>query len=100
MAYFDKSLLEDIDYNKQLNTDYSFELMNTMIRAFTQKQIDFGLNDYKSFTYEPLPLIKETDEEIVIKLLKGDFKKQCGIDFEKFIEVYNDIIENHPEKLI
>jgi hypothetical protein len=42
----------------------------------------------------------ETPHDKVIRLLKGDFEKTHGITFEKFIETYNDILENNPEKLI
>lgn len=42
----------------------------------------------------------ETKEEKVVRLLKGDFERYCGITFEDFVEVRNKIIEENPEKLI
>lgn len=44
--------------------------------------------------------VKETDEEIVLRLLKHDFEDCCGISFDKFIEIYHEILEQNPEKLI
>lgn len=48
------------------------------------------------FSYYP----KETDEELVIRLLKGDFENKCGISFDKFTEIHESILKNNPEKLI
>lgn len=42
----------------------------------------------------------ETDEQKVIRILKGDFEKKFGMTFEKFIEVRETILEHNPEKLI
>lgn len=42
----------------------------------------------------------ETEEETVIRLLKGDFEEETGISFERFMEIYNDIMQRTPEKLI
>jgi hypothetical protein len=42
----------------------------------------------------------ETDEEIVIRMLRGDFEKTVGISFGRFFELYRNIVENKPEKLI
>lgn len=44
--------------------------------------------------------IPETDEDIVIRLLKKDFERNNGISFDRFIAAYNLLIENAPEKLI
>ena len=41
-----------------------------------------------------------TTEEIVIKLLKGDFEEKCGLSFDEFMETYKNLLEKHPEKLI
>lgn len=43
---------------------------------------------------------KETTQETVIRMLKGDFQKVVGVSFEDFIEAYHSLIENNPEKLI
>jgi len=42
----------------------------------------------------------ETNEEKVIRLIKGGFEEQHGISFEEFQKVYKEILENNPEKLI
>ena len=43
---------------------------------------------------------KETTQETVIRMLKGDFQKVVGVSFEDFMEAYHSLIENNPEKLI
>ncbi len=53
-------------------------------------------NKKKSIPKKPV----ETNEQKVIRILKGDFEKKFGMTFEKFIETYNGILENSPEKLI
>ena len=50
--------------------------------------------------FEELAASKETDEDKVARILKGDFEKKFGMTFEKFIEVYHKMLENSPEKLI
>lgn len=42
----------------------------------------------------------ETDEQKVVRILKGDFEKKFGMTFEKFIETYQRLLETSPEKLI
>lgn len=42
----------------------------------------------------------ETDEEKVIRILKKDFEEKHGMTFDKFIETYQKILEESPEKLI
>lgn len=54
-----------------------------------------SFNYFKKQTIEP-----ETDEEKVIRLMKGGFEKHHGITFERFIEIYHCILEKSPEKLI
>lgn len=41
-----------------------------------------------------------TDEEKVLKILKGGFEKEFGMTYEKFKEIYETILEENPEKLI
>ncbi len=42
----------------------------------------------------------ETDEEFVIRMLKGDFEKHMGVSHSTFETIRRDLIENHPEKLV
>ena len=42
----------------------------------------------------------ESDEDKVIRILKKDFEAKHEISFDKFIEIYNKILINNPEKLI
>ena len=47
-----------------------------------------------------VPVKYESDEEKVVRIIKGDFENIFGISLEKFNEVYQDILKNCPEKLI
>ncbi len=42
----------------------------------------------------------ETDEELVIRMLKGGFEKHMGMSYQKFATIHKQLLENHPEKLI
>lgn len=44
--------------------------------------------------------ITEHPHDKVVRILKGDFEKFFGMSFDKFTELYNEILENYPEKLI
>lgn len=46
------------------------------------------------------PVKYESDEEKVVRIIKGDFENIFGISLEKFNEVYHNILKNCPEKLI
>ena len=46
------------------------------------------------------PVKYESDEEKVLRIIKGDFENIFGISLEKFNEVYHNILKNCPEKLI
>lgn len=48
--------------------------------------------------YGPIP--KKTKEAMVIELLKGGFETKCGLSFQDFMEIYTELIEESPEKLI
>lgn len=47
-----------------------------------------------------VPVKYESDEEKVLRIIKGDFENIFGISLEKFNEVYQNILKNCPEKLI
>lgn len=44
--------------------------------------------------------LDETNEELVIRMLHGDFEKLVGLSFCEFCRIRNEILESHPEKLI
>lgn len=46
------------------------------------------------------PVKYDSDEEKVLRIIKGDFENIFGISLEKFNEVYHNILKNCPEKLI
>ncbi len=41
-----------------------------------------------------------TEEEKTIWIIKYGMKKQFGISFEEFSQIYENILKNNPEKLI
>ena len=47
-----------------------------------------------------VPVKYESDEEKVVRIIKGDFENIFGISLEKFNEEYHNILKNCPEKLI
>jgi len=44
--------------------------------------------------------INMTNQEKVIRLVKGGMQQQTGMTVEEFILIYKDLLINHPEKLI
>lgn len=40
------------------------------------------------------------EEEKVIRLVKGEFEIYHGMSVDDFLKIYENIIKNHPEKLI
>lgn len=42
----------------------------------------------------------ETDEEKVIRLVKGDFELRCGISLEIFLKIYNTKFKISSEGLL
>lgn len=59
---------------------------------------DFGTGDFTMEFFVKLPIEAEHDK--VVRILKGGFEKSFGMSFERFLEVYREIVKNHPEKLI
>ena len=57
-------------------------------------------SDWDDEEDEEVELKPLTPEQRVINLLKGGFESRCGISFDEFIKVYNDLLEHSPEKLI
>ncbi len=49
---------------------------------------------------DPEPIKVETEHDTVVRILKGDFEKKFGMTYDRFVELYNDILKNNPEKLI
>lgn len=78
--------------NECAASDISFDTISEVMKRL-KYQAELSTTEYK-------PLRNETDEEKVIRLLKGDFEKQCEISFEKFMEIYTLIVKTSPEKLI
>ncbi len=44
--------------------------------------------------------LTESEQQLVIRMIKGDFEQLIGISFGKFLEIYKKTLEEEPEKLI
>jgi hypothetical protein len=63
--------------------------------------VDLWREKYKEIDMQFIEPVKyESDEEKVLRIIKGDFENIFGISLEKFNEVYHNILKNCPEKLI
>ena len=40
------------------------------------------------------------EKELVIKIANGEFEKRFGITHERFVEMYKELVENEPDRLI
>lgn len=83
-------------YHKKEHDNYSDWLdrkFKTKINHAKDKVINDLLTKYNKPTLE-------TDEEKVIRILKKDFEVKHGMTFDKFIETYQKILSESPEKLI
>lgn len=71
--------------------------MNTTVDCdeYDEKDADWDEPEDEEVELEPI-----TPQERVISLLKGGFEIRCGISFDEFIQVYNELLEHNPEKLI
>lgn len=77
----------------------SREIEKDLITHLTKK-IDLELLNSLKGTWTDSFKKTESDEDKVVRILKGDFEKKFGMSFEKFIEVYNKLLDDSPEKLI
>ncbi len=44
--------------------------------------------------------VNESNEDFVVRMLKGGFEEQMGMTFEEFCRIRNEILQTNPEKLI
>lgn len=42
----------------------------------------------------------ESEQDFVIRMMKGDFENHMGMSFERFCQIYKKTLEDEPEKLI
>ena len=63
----------------------------TIIKEFMNKEME---NKYKEIEPEP------TIEDKVVDIVKGGFEEKFGMTIQEFQEVYENIVENNPERLI
>lgn len=105
--WMDKDTMNSYDNNRIVKSDWN-DIIKSMSDSYNidmlkKSVLDSWENDW---TDEKIAdkfkhmLAKESEEDKVARILKGDFEKQFGITFEKFIEVYHRMLEHSPEKLI
>lgn len=85
-----------VDYDVWSDNDTVTKLRNIIASQMSEKMDLEILNSIKEAMKERV----ETEEEKVIRILKGDFEKTFGISWDRFQIVYNKILESNPEKLI
>ncbi len=84
------------------DTESSFKKEDLMKIIYDYSDLTKGEDEWgeDSYTLKKKAAPKETDDQKVIRILKGDFEKKFGMTFEKFIETYHGLLETSPEKLI
>ena len=83
--YVERERFNDVLMNAINSNQFKYHYLRDSNLTYKQK--------YKFFS-------EETIEEKVIRILKYDFEKSHGISFDVFMNVYKEIIEKNPEKLI
>lgn len=83
----DLHLKDDLDIASLIKDGYSRKMV-----ASIEKDV---FESFKKVIFDT-----ETDEEKVVRILKGDFEKKFGMTYEKFKNVYDIILRDNPEKLI
>jgi len=95
------SIWDSDDFSSLLGStysDFSFKQIATLLSKAVDYDNDLCLNDEKVVESEEEK--SENEKKYVIELLKGGFEEKCGISFDRFINIYNEILETNPEKLI
>jgi len=84
--------------DNDINSTVSYESIKSIVSQRITEKLEATMLDAYCFSSKMYD--SQTEEEKVVKLLKGGFEEKCGITFTKFIEIYHNILENNPEKLI
>jgi nitric oxide reductase large subunit len=88
------------DWDRDLLKDNLDELRQT-VATQASKQMDYATIQALKVQLEEMVTPKEkTPEEKVIDIVKGGFEKKFGMTIQEFQEIYDDLVENSPEKLI
>lgn len=92
-----KSIHDTFNIHKDRENDNYSQWLDEKFKTKINHAKDKVINDLLSKYNKPT---LETDEEKVIRILKKDFEAKHGMTFDKFIEVYQKILSESPEKLI
>jgi hypothetical protein len=92
-----KDDLKIVDYESILDDGWRSDDMVAKLTEQMARKISKEIDDQimSNLVSSVMPV-----EDRVAKILNVDFEKEFGISFEKFVEVYNKILETNPEKLI
>ena len=78
----------------------SMKKTREMVRAIMKSKYNDGWLHDPVLSQKPVKTKKETNEEKTIRILKGDFEKTFDLSFDEFIDIYHNLLEHEPEKLI
>lgn len=42
----------------------------------------------------------ESEQDLVVRMIKGDFEKLVGMSFDRFYALYKQTIETNPERFV
>ena len=88
------------DFDHDLINDNLTELRQT-VATQASKQMDYQVLEQLKATLEAgINPPEKTPEEKVIDIVKGGFEKKFGMTIQEFQEIYDELVENSPEKLI
>lgn len=74
---------------------------DTNIESLWERAISISKKNINQlYYYKTQNIATETDQEKVLRIVKGDFEKKFGMPLDRFNEVLGEIYKNNPEKLI
>ena len=89
--------------NRASVTPFEHDIMS---RLLTEKAIEEKLTGWgDSFELFKIPqpkrkVVEKTDKDIVEEIINGGMEKKFDITFDKFLEVYQQMLDENPEKFI
>lgn len=89
------------DFNDSDLVKDNLNELRQIVATQASKQMDYAvLEQLKAQLEAGLNPPEKTPEEKVIDIVKGGFEKKFGMTIQEFQKIYDDIVENSPEKLI
>ena len=89
------------DFQKSDLINDNLEELRQTVATQASKQIDYQmLEQLKASLEAGMNPPEKTPEEKVIDIIKGGFEKKFGMTIQQFQEIYDDLVETSPEKLV